>query len=488
MAALRSELRGGGLLRPHDVEGATMRPSSRASAPSPHPTPPPRSRRRLVVGAVGGLLTAGLAASAVPASGDSGEDLRSTLVSAPATLQTPFERSNGAQWTTVEESHRFWRRLDESSDRVEVDRIGSSVQDRPLQLVQVGAPAPSDVDEAAQGSVLMYVCSVHGDEPSGREACMQLARDMATSEDPEVTRMLRETTVLFLNPNPDGWVANTRGNADGVDVNRDFMEVATPEGAAVVQTIRDWRPDVLNDLHEYGPREFYDRDLLHLWPRNREVDDALYRLSVQMNNEYSAPLVESRGHTSGIYGVLVKDGEPFQQVAGDGQARILRNYSGLQHSVGMLSETADAPLTPEEEADPALMNRRRVDVNYTSAVGSANMIAENRTTIARQTALAAQRATEAGAAQDGVVYFAGQDNMLPTSTSGADPTPMCGYRLSAAQLQAWQPTMRNHGITWTDDGGGAFVSMAQPDAPLIPLLFDERSEYRLTEATPVDDC
>jgi hypothetical protein len=446
------------------------------------------SRRLAAVAAVGTLLTTGLAASAVPASGDSGDELRTALASAPATLQTPFERSNGAQWTTVEESHRFWRRLDDSTDRVRVDRIGSSVQGRPLQLVQVGAPAPSGVDEAAQGSVLMYVCSIHGDEPSGREACMQLARDMATSDDPEVTRLLQDTTVLFLNPNPDGWAADTRENAQGVDVNRDFMEVATPEGAAVVRTIRDWKPDVLNDLHEYGPREFYDTDLLHLWPRNREVDDALYELSRQMNNEYSAPLAESRGHTSGIYGQLVKDGGPFQQIAGDEQARILRNYSGLQHSVGMLSETANAPLTPEEEADPALLNRRRVDVNYTSAVGSAQMTVDNRTTLAQQTALAAQRATESGASQDGVVYFAGQDDMLPTSSSEVDPTPMCGYQLDAAQLQAWQDTMRLHGIGWTTNADGAFVPMGQPDAPLIPLLFDERSEYRLAEATPLDEC
>ena len=65
---------------------------------------------------------------------------------------------------------------------------------------------------------------------------------------------------------------------------------------------------------------------------------------------------------------------------------------------------------------------------------------------------------------------------------------MCGYQLDAAQLQAWQDTMRLHGIAWTADADGAFVSMAQQDAPLIPLLFDQRSEYRLTEATPVDDC
>jgi hypothetical protein len=44
------------------------------------------------------------------------------------------------------------------------------LQGRPLQLVQVGDPAPRSVDEAARGSVLMYVCSVHGDDGSPRPA------------------------------------------------------------------------------------------------------------------------------------------------------------------------------------------------------------------------------------------------------------------------------------------------------------------------------
>jgi hypothetical protein len=456
---------------------------------TPRRTRRPDLRRRLALTAIAGLAAAGLVTSGVPAVGDDGSRLLAKLKAAPDELRTPFEESNGAEWTTVEEGQRFWRQLDRSSDRVEVDRIGRSVQGRPLQLVQVGNPAPESLREAADGSVLMYNCSIHGDEPSGREACMQLARDMAASEDPAVERLLSRTTVLFLNSNPDGWAADTRENANDVDINRDLMELASPEGRAIAKTIRDWKPDVLNDLHEYGPREFYDTDLLHLWPRNRQVDEAVYRLAKRMNNAYSAPLVESLGYTSGIYGLLVKDGEPFLQVAGDEQARILRNYSGLQHVVGMLSETANEPLDAEEEADPALTNRRRVEVNYTSAVGSAQMIAENTRQVERQTERAAERATARGAAQSGVVYFAGQDNAIPESSDEVDPTPMCGYQLTGDQFGSLRSTLRGHGITWerTSDRG-ALVSMAQPDSPLIPLLLDARSEFALTEATPLDDC
>ena len=106
----------------------------------------------------------------------------------------------------------------------------------------------------------------------------------------------------------------------------------------------------------------------------------------------------------------------------------------------------------------------------------------------RETAAAAERVTREGAEQSGVVYFAGQDNQVPQSADEVEPEPMCGYQLTAAQLTALAPTLRVHGITWKRNASGAFVTMAQEDQPLIPLLLDERSEYRIAEATPVDDC
>lgn len=444
--------------------------------------------------AVGLIGYGSLAASTAPTTGTApaanhpDQRLRTSLRAAPATITTPFEKSNGASWTTVEESQKFWRQLDASTDRVRVTRIGTTTQGRPLQLIQVGDPAPKSAAEAKRGSVLMYTCSVHGDENSGREACMQLARDMATTTDPAWRRLLRSTTVLFVNANPDGWAANTRVNAQGLDVNRDYMALASPEATAIVKVIRDWKPDVLNDLHEYGPNPYYRTDLLQLWPRNRNVDAEIHDLSKTMSEEYSAAQVESMGKTSGEYGIYVKDGEQFRMVAGDGQGRILRNYAGLQNIVGMLSETSDQALNDAEAADASLLNRRRVAVNYASAVGSAQMVIENRATLARETAAAAERVAAKGAKQAGVVYFAGEDNRLPTAATEVEPAPMCGYQLTAAQRTELAPKLRAHGITWKNNAAGAIVPMAQEDQPLIPLLLDARSQYRIAQATPLKSC
>jgi hypothetical protein len=419
-----------------------------------------------------------------------GKAMQRSLQTAAAAddLRTPFEESNGATWTSLKQAQQFRRQLDASSERVSVQRVGRSGAGEPIQLISVGYPAPEPRAAAAKGSVVLFNCSIHGNEPSGREACLQVARDMASTQDPGWKRLLSDTTVLFININPDGWKANTRGNAEGIDINRDFLGLKTPEARALAKVMRDWKPDVLNDLHEFGPREYYDTQALVLWPRNRNVDPAIHRLSKRMVNDYTSAQIEAAGHTTGIYGVLVKDGKAFQQVAGDHQARILRNYTGLRHITGQLTETASRAVTPEEEQDATLVNRRRVHDQYASSVGSMSMVLERRAQLARQSAAAEERDTRAGAARSGVVYFSGQDTMLPTTSDGADPSPMCGYQLSRDQLQEVRSTLRLHDISWARNADGAYVTMAQPGRGLIPLLFDGRAEYGIATAEPVTTC
>lgn len=449
---------------------------------------------KVLATAAGAALAASvLVGSGTTAGADQRDDalekaLAAAADDAPAALQTPFETSGGASWTTHPQSLQFYRQLDAASERVAVSNVGRTTQGRPIQLISIGEPAPKSQTEAADGSVAMFVCSVHGNEPSGREACMKLARDLATSTDSTVTRFLSRTTVLVINANPDGWVANTRGNANGVDVNRDYLELATPEGRAVTKVIRDWNPDILNDLHEYGPSEYYRTDLLHLWPRNRNVDDQVHSLSQEMSEDYAAAQARSEGFTAGIYGHYVKDGEPFLQVAGDEQVRILRNYAGLVNVVGMLSETATRPLNDEEAADVRVLNNRRVDTNYASALGSTQMVAENRETLARETAAAAERQTELGASQGGVIYFAGQDDMLPTSGDEVEPEPMCAYQISEETFQQVRQALRLHDLKSTRNAAGRVVSLAQPNRGLVPLMFDERHEFRIAEGTPLQTC
>lgn len=102
-----------------------------------------------------------------------------------------------------------------------------------LLCVESGDPSLPTVAIAA---------GVHGDEPAGPWALLALAE--SRSLDPRFAYRIWPCT------NPNGFSAGTRGNADGVDVNRTFGGAgASPEASAILATNRGTFALSL-DLHE----------------------------------------------------------------------------------------------------------------------------------------------------------------------------------------------------------------------------------------------
>jgi hypothetical protein len=411
--------------------------------------------------------------------------------------QTGFEQNGGTAWTTHEEELAFLTAVDSMSDRVAIEVIGTTDEARPIHLVRVGDPAPRTAAAAAGVPVELHVCSQHGNEPAGREGCLQYLRDLAFTTDETLVQQLRDTVLLFVpTANPDGRANNSRTNTAGTDINRDHLNLVSPEAQAIAQVVRDWSPEIVVDHHEYGPGQplVYDDEVLYLWPRNLNVDEEIHDIGVEFSKDHLNPCLTDEGYTSDEYGLSAVGPIDVTQTAGDGDEGIARNAMGLRHSVGILVESAVSPNPAKPTEVIAAENmKRRVASQVSTITCTLSYVREHGTRLVAAQAGSITRKIAEGRAQSAPVYFQGQDE--DTTVAGdapetiADDTPPCAYDLTGEQLDEVGETFLLHAITTQPRGTGVRVTMAQAAEPLIPLLLDPQNEDRkAVDGTPVDDC
>jgi hypothetical protein len=127
--------------------------------------------------------------------------------------------------------------------RVRLEEAGKSVEGRPIHLVTIGAG----------GRRVLLWSQMHGDEPSATPALLDLADHLLTT--PEGRAVLDRLTLLMVPMlNPDGTERGMRRNAQEIDINRDALNLATPEGR-VLKAIRDRHQPILGfNLHDQDRR------------------------------------------------------------------------------------------------------------------------------------------------------------------------------------------------------------------------------------------
>jgi hypothetical protein len=144
--------------------------------------------------------------------------------------------------------------------------IGNTTEGRAIPLIVLSRPRVSTPEEAKQlGRPIVYVqANIHAGEVEGKEALLALVRDLTFDPKPNVL----DSVVLLANPiyNADGnerfapqarnrreqngpELVGTRANAQGFDLNRDYVKAEAPETRASLAAITRWDPDVFVDLH-----------------------------------------------------------------------------------------------------------------------------------------------------------------------------------------------------------------------------------------------
>ncbi|WP_412067447.1 M14 family zinc carboxypeptidase [Rubrivirga sp. IMCC43871] len=239
-----------------------------------------------------------------------------------------------------------------------VGTFGTSGEGRALPLAVWGADAASPEAARRTGKTrVLIIGNIHGGEVAGKDAMLELLSDLATGSHAAWADSLvvavapiynadgNERMGLDNRPRQDGPVdgMGQRPNAAGLDLNRDFMKVASPEARALVGLLRDLDPHVVVDLHTtngtaMGYHLTYAPGLSPNTPAAIDAD-----LRDRWLPSISAEILASDDFATYHYGnVPGAFGEAAAAPRGwysySPQPRFSSNYAGLRGRYGLLSE------------------------------------------------------------------------------------------------------------------------------------------------------
>jgi Zinc carboxypeptidase len=231
--------------------------------------------------------------------------------------------------------------------RVSLLPLGSSQKGQPLQALLFTREfdlRPVAMAASNRPTVLL-VAQQHGDEPAGSEALIVLAQELALGRLQGLTE--RINVIILPRANPDGASSRQRVTASGIDANRDHLLLKTPEAQAQAQLMRDYRPVVVVDAHEYtvvgrylekfGAVQRFDALVQYAMAAN--VQPFITKAAEEW---FRRPLIASlteQGLTSEWYYTTNTDLADKKISMGGTQPDTGRNVNGLKNAVSILIET-----------------------------------------------------------------------------------------------------------------------------------------------------
>ena len=129
--------------------------------------------------------------------------------------------------------------LEKRTDILHVETIGQSVLNNPIYGLKIGN---------GKKRILMW-SQMHGNESTTTKALFDLFNTFLDTHS-ELNYIL-EACTLYIIPilNPDGALAFTRINANGVDLNRDAQNLTQPESTVLRHIFETFKPHFCYNLH-----------------------------------------------------------------------------------------------------------------------------------------------------------------------------------------------------------------------------------------------
>ena len=189
----------------------------------------------------------------------------SASAQAPDDLLTVAERSGFKATARHAEVVALCEALAKSSPLIRLTELGKSGEGRSLPLMIVSNPPVATPEEAkASGKLVVFLFgNIHAGEVDGKEALPMLVRDLVARPDHPLFKQLILAVAPIYNAdgnervskdNRPGQVGPEEGmgqreNAQGLDLNRDFMKLDAPETRALVRFLNAWDPALTIDTH-----------------------------------------------------------------------------------------------------------------------------------------------------------------------------------------------------------------------------------------------
>ncbi len=315
---------------------------------------------------------------------------------------TPGDDKKLASWNQIVD---YFKKLDAASDRVQFQEIGKTTMGAPFVYATISAPENlknlerykqtnakladprliKSNDKLAQSlikqgkTIVLITCGIHSTEVGSYLSSMLIAHRLASSNEPEIQKILQNTIVLLVpSLNPDGvdivknWYDKTLGTKFegttppelyhkyvGHDNNRDWYAFTQVETQLTVDKIHnEWHPQIVNDIHQQGT----NGARLFVPPYMKPVEPNVPQEIVEGYTELGNYILQE----------MTKQG--FAGITNDSiydawtPARAYSHYHG---GVRILTETASAKLASPIKVE---FEKMRVDAsdNYDPQKASAN--------------------------------------------------------------------------------------------------------------------
>lgn len=265
---------------------------------------------------------------------------------------TIFEKSEGLETATYEETLTYYRNLAKVYPEILIDSVGETDSGKPLHFVTLSSKnsAANFKTLRKNNRIILINNGIHPGESDGIDATMMLFRDIAngTISKPKNTVLVtipiyniggslnRNSTTRTNQNGPKSY--GFRGNARNYDLNRDFIKCDTKNAKSFAALFHLIQPDVFIDNHVSNGAD-YQYVLTHLFTQHNKLGGDLGNyLHTQMMPKLEEKLNDKNWDITPYVNVFNRTPESgFTQFMDS--PRYSTGYTTLFNTLGMMVET-----------------------------------------------------------------------------------------------------------------------------------------------------